>query len=346
MKVAFVTHQLSFNYFGGMEVQMLRTKEHLEKLDVDVKFFDMWNDKIEDFDILHIFGPAVFGNEAYNFIVTARERNVKTIVSSIYWFSLKYHRMQSLKKRIFFHKLLFPLTRKVFGYFRSIEKVFRMADMVLPNSRAEAILLKRLFGLDDSKIRVVHNAVDSLFKYGNQALFERKLGLEDFILFVGRIEDRKNVLNLIRAFRETDLDTNLVLIGRSASQKYLEMCKREADKRVVFLGPMKHEDPMLLSAYKACKVVALPSYYETPGLTALEGALAGANIMVTAEGSAREYFGDYAWYVDPYNFDSIVVNLIRAYEAPKNTVLSTIVEENFTWEKVAEKTLQAYEEII
>jgi len=343
MKVAFVTHQLAFNLFGGAEVQMLKTKEHLEELGVAVKFFDMWRDRIEDFDIIHIFGPASFPYEAYVFAVKSRERGVKVAVSPIFWLSRRYYMRQSFKRHLLYG-LLFPLARKAMKI-RMVEKVLRVADVVLPNSKAETEHLTRLFSLDKSKMTVVPNAADPKFKHADPSLFTEKYGLEDFILFVGRIEDRKNVLNLIRAFRKADLDTNLVLIGRPLDSGYFEMCKREADGRVVFLGQLKHEDPMLPSAYKACKVVALPSYYETPGLVALEGALAGANVTVTMEGSTREYFGDHAWYVDPYSLDNIAKNLIEAYEAPKNGLLSRIVEEKFTWEKAAQKTLQAYEEI-
>src|SRR5205085_2575717 len=60
-----------------------------------------------------------------------------------------------------------------------------------------------------------------------------------------------------------------------------------------------HDDPLLASAYAAARVVALPSWFETPGLAALEGALAGRAVVVTPYGCAPEYFGDMAVYVRP-----------------------------------------------
>lgn len=343
--VVFVTHQLAFNFFGGMEVQMLKTKEELEKLAVNVQFFNMQSDRIEDYDILHLFNPANFVNEAYSFIVAAKEREVKTVVSPVFWLSHRYQGMQSFKRRILYHKFMFPLTRKILKV-RLIEKILRMADMILPNSQTEMEHLVRLFGLDRSKMMIVPNAADLKFKYGDPALFKEKYGLEDFILFVGRIEDRKNVLGLIRGFKKAKLSVSLVLIGRRISTQYFEKCLREANKRVIFLGPLKHDDPLLLSAYKACKVFVLPSFYETPGLAALEAALAGANIVVTKEGSAYEYFGKHAWYVNPYSVDSIATALKEAYNTPKNSKLSKIVENKFTWRKTAEKTLQAYMKVL
>lgn len=58
MKVAFYVYPTAFQNPGGGEVQLLKTKEALEKLGVPIKLFDIWNDRLRDFDILHVFGSV------------------------------------------------------------------------------------------------------------------------------------------------------------------------------------------------------------------------------------------------------------------------------------------------
>ena len=64
-------------------------------------------------------------------------------------------------------------------------------------------------------------------------------------------------------------------------------------------GGLTHDDPLLASAYAAARVFALPCWFETPGLAALEAALAGCAVVITPYGSTREYFGDLVEYARP-----------------------------------------------
>ena len=73
-----------------------------------------------------------------------------------------------------------------------------LADAILPNSRAEADQLVRLFGADPARIRVVPNGVEPRFADADPAIFRERMATGDFVLYVGRIEPRKNVLGLIR----------------------------------------------------------------------------------------------------------------------------------------------------
>ncbi len=70
--------------------------------------------------------------------------------------------------------------------------------------------------------------------------------------------------------------------------------------QVIWLGRLDHHDPLLASAYAAARVFALPSWFETPGLAALEAALAGCAVVITPYGSTREYFGDLVEYARPH----------------------------------------------
>ena len=117
--------------------------------------------------------------------------------------------------------------------------------------------------------------------------FFRRCGTFPFVLSVGRIEPRKNTLGLIQAAGRLELP--LVIVGEAPPgfERYEVECRRAADDRAIWLGRLEHDDPLLASAYAAARVFALPSWFETPGLAALEAALAGCSVV------------DHALRVDP-----------------------------------------------
>jgi glycosyltransferase involved in cell wall biosynthesis len=194
---------------------------------------------------------------------------------------------------------------------------------------------------------IIPHGVPGSFEYGDPSLFERTYNVRNFVLCVGRFEfPRKNQLNLVRALRGERLP--LVFIGgpEAGHELYYTQCRQEAGSDVVFLPPMKRDDPLLLSAYHASKVVIMPALLESPGLTGLEGALAGANVAATQFGATKEYFGQHAWYFDPNDVRSIREAAVRALEAPRHRALRDLVRRRFTWDRIAEMQKQAYERIV
>jgi len=196
------------------------------------------------------------------------------------------------------------------------------------------------------KMFVVPNGVDSEFASASDRLFVEKYELKDFVLYVGRIEPRKNQLNLIRAMK--DIDAELVLIGEPVSgcEWYYDKCQREAGKNVHFLGKMLHQSDLLVSAYAACNIFVLPGWFETPGLAALEAALAGAKVVVTDGGSTKEYFKDKVLYIKPNSPPDIHKKIKMALASESTDELKNFVMKSFTWEKVAERNLEGYEKVL
>lgn len=279
----------------------------------------------------------------------AQKNGLKGVISPIF-----YHSTEVVQKELgSLHGILDKLStyyRKLlrlrgFTYFdplRHLQGLYDQCDLVLPNTANEMEELMNFFSIEEDKIVMIPNGVESRFKYGRKELFVDRHFMDDFILFVGRIEPRKNIFNLIDAFSKTGLDTKLVIIGKIADASYYDRCVSIASKNVIFLPPIQHGSQLLESAYKAARVVVLPSYYETPGISALEGGLAGANIAVTRIGGTTEYFQNYAHYLDPYNIETISASLVDAYTAPKSLRLSEHIETNYTWDKIGKATEEAY----
>lgn len=217
------------------------------------------------------------------------------------------------------------------------------SDLIFPNSVMERDQLSRLFAVPSSKMTVVYNGVDRRFTEADPAAWRSRYGKDDFILTVGRLEPRKNQLNLIRAVRRMG-GMKLVVIGNPVSgfEGYARECRKEGEGFTLFAGGFSHEDPMLSSAYAAARLYALPAWFETPGLVAMEAALAGAPVAATEGGSTREYFGDRVEYFDPGRPDDMASALRRALARTDQAALKSHILANFTWDKVAVDTAAAY----
>ncbi|MCK5451108.1 MAG: glycosyltransferase family 4 protein [Candidatus Omnitrophica bacterium] len=345
MRVAFFVYPSAFQNKGGGEILLEKSEEYLKKTDgIEIKRFDMWQDRIEDFDILHVFGSV---KDCLGIMLVAKARGVKVVLESIFW--------SDLRRAVFEEGGIISKAKMVTRHFAKVvcpfypsarKKMFETADMIFPNSDSEARQISRFFNISMKKMFVVPNGVDMKFESASSGLFVEKFGIKDFVLYTGRIEPRKNQLNLIRAMK--GLDKDLVLIGEQVSSYkwYYDKCIREAGENVHFLGKMDHGSEMLLSAYAACDVFVLPGWFETPGLAALEAALIGAKVVVTDGGSTKEYFQDKVLYIKPNNVKDMRRKIEIALEREKINGLKEFVLDSFIWEKVAERMVEGYKRVI
>jgi glycosyltransferase involved in cell wall biosynthesis len=108
---------------------------------------------------------------------------------------------------------------------------------------------------------------------------------------------------------------------------------------------LDHHDPLLSSAYAAARVFALPSWFETPGLAALEAALAGSPVVITPYGSTRDYFGDLVEYARPDREAEITRAVARCWEEGADPRLSRRIAADYLWPKVAQSTAEAYDQV-
>lgn len=312
---------------AGDSIQMLKTKEYLEKLGVKVDISCQYNINLRKYDVLHIFN-IIKANESYKFVQNALSQRKPYVVSTIYWNMTDYIKNDENTSSTLEWWMKFNDMRK---------EILDNASALLPNSNMEMHMLKKDFNMN-KKFFVIPNCSDRLFYNAKPDSFISKYRLKDFILCVGRISCRKNQLALIKALKNTNF--KLVLIGPKSNREYFEMCKKEANRNVTFIGEMKHHE--LASAYAAAKVHVLPSWFETPGLSSLEAGLAGCNIVTTDKGSTKEYFKDMAYYCDPSNEESINKSITSAYNKTKDNRLRDYIFANYTWETAAQRTLEAY----
>jgi glycosyltransferase involved in cell wall biosynthesis len=343
LHVLYSTYPAAFQTFGGAEIQLFKTKEHIERIGgCKIKLFDMFNDRLNQYDILHVF---YMQPDSLLLSQTAKRLGVKFVLSPVYW----RDRAKiidvigpSALTRIYYNvkSFRFPTFRQLFPYKDFLE----LADIILPNSKMEADMLSRDFKIGGGKFCVVPNGVEERFASADPGLFIEKHGVTNFVLYVARIMKRKNPLGVIKVCK--DLGIPLVLVGAPniGEEDYFYECQKTAQfaDNIKMIGFLPHDSEELSSAYAAAKVFVLPSNFETPSLSALEAGLAGCNIVITSQGSTREYFREHAFYVDPFSPKDLKLKIRSAFEQPKSSELKKLILENYTWDKVARKTLEAY----
>lgn len=342
MHVCFAAPQVVSMIQGGLRTQIEQTARYLPDYGVEVQFFNQWKPFTpKEYDLVHVFRASTTTHELAMYLANL---GMPYVVSPVLYSRRSFGFVRSTLR-------VESMVRKVFAGFMTewgmSKQICSKSAAMYPNTTHEARFFAEGMGLPSGNMTVIPNGVDERFAHADASLFANTYGLQDFILYVGNIgAERKNALGFIRAVER--LQYPAVLIGPIYTNAYAQRCLEEAkrNKNLHILGAIDNASPILASAYAACRVFALPSYFETPGIAALEAALAGARVVITQHGGTTDYFGSHAHYVNPASTESIVQALNTAFNTPHSDALRTHVLREFLWQRVAEKTAAAYKHVL
>lgn len=215
--------------------------------------------------------------------------------------------------------------------------------------------LERLFGTPSDKTHVVPHGCTTNFDpkmcasdHGVRSKFKLP---KRFVLFVGTIEPRKNLLALmegIREYREQSRDDLHLVIAGSWGWKSHDvrrhLWKQGKTNWIHQIGYMSEYD--LPALYRSAQATVFPSIYEGFGLPILESMASGTPVITSHTSSMPEVGADAAIYVDPYNSSDIAAALrgLMSSSSLYKQLRDRGVEraQNFTWEKAARETLNVF----
>ncbi|MFA6296657.1 MAG: glycosyltransferase family 1 protein [Patescibacteria group bacterium] len=304
---------------------------------------------IKDLDIF--FAP--------NILFSAISPNCK-FVTTIHDLSFDYFRRFYSMKRRFWHNIVGP------------KKKIKKSDAVICVSESTANDLINKYGVSKDKVHVVYSGIENR----QQETENRKLDIknkynlsDNFVLFLGAMEPRKNIVGLIEAFellkkqennktkKQTDYklqitnnfqNLKLVVAGSSGwlekrVNKIYEQSKFKND--IMFLGYVDEKDKSAL--YSLAKLFVYPSFYEGFGFPPLEAMACNCPVVTSNVGSLSEVCEKAAILVDPYNVNEIFEAMkqglsdekLRKYliaEGQKQVV-------KFNWQNCARETLKVFE---
>ena len=276
----------------------------------------------------------------------AKARGTPVVLSPICWFQpgalWNLERSWARKVGSLAARSLRRLCPNLPGWRREL---LALCERILPNSHAEARQLTALFGVNPERLAVVPNGVLSTFRGACPALFRERFGRRRVrpVRGSGRAAQEYTGPDPRRAVAALAL----VVLGEAPPEcrTYHERCREEGGDAVAWLASTDHEDPLLASAYAAARVLALPSWFETPGLAALEAALAGTAVVITPFGSTREYFGDRVLYARPDRLGEIKSAITRGWSAGPDPRLAGFVASHYLWPRVAHRTAEVYDQV-
>jgi glycosyltransferase involved in cell wall biosynthesis len=313
---------MAFHTPGGGEIQLKAYQSYLPAKDISVSLLDQWEPDFNGADLVHFFSCQT---GSLGFCAFIKSLNIPLLISPNLWITVetKHH---------------YPMDE--------IRNQFLQSDGIVVNSDMEGDTLSSVFNLPREWFHTIYNAVDeSFFSAVDPRLFLDHFKIKGpFVLNVGNIEPRKNQLNLVRAMKAYP-DYQLVIIGHQRDIAYATDCLVEGGDQLQYIEALPHDSKLLRSAYAACEVFALPSTLETPGLAALEAVAAGASVVVTSEGSTREYFGELVDYVNFDDIEEITYGIGLAKDRSEPLLGQIYLRTNFIWEKVTGHLADLYEDI-
>ena len=287
-------------------------------------------------------GLDLYHGTNYEIPLWRRRRTVVTVhdLSSILYPQL--HR-QPLARRM---RLRLPL-------------VVKMAKAIITPTEAVRRELYSRLKVKPKKITAIHEAPRQSFRsmsFDESLSTRAQLGVEEnFLLFVGTLEPRKNLLTLVKAFagvlRDTRFRSQLVVAGGEGwlmEETFSFVSATGIGDRVRLIGYVNDDE--LRALYSSCRAFIYPSLYEGFGLPPLEAMACGAPVIASRIAALEETIGDAAILVDPLDVHSLAAAIIDVCEneeqRKKLIAAGTVQAAKFSWEKTAQLTHEVYREVI
>jgi hypothetical protein len=144
LRVLFYTAPGAMQDPGGGEVQLVKTAEHLAALGIEARLFDSWNDRLDHADWVHLFGSLP---ECLTMARLARRLGPRIALSPISWYDPRVSwKLEPAWARKLRGVASWSARRLYPGFPSWRRELVRIADLLLPNSHAEAVQLERLLG--------------------------------------------------------------------------------------------------------------------------------------------------------------------------------------------------------
>ncbi len=244
-------------------------------------------------------------------------------------------------------------------YFRSTIGVWaKRSRLIITPSEASKTEVVRRLGVPADRVRAIGLGVRDTLRMRPEPGGERPRrppGLAPgYVLFVGTVEPRKNLGVVIRALarlRAAGTSRRLVIVGRlgwGMAELHTRLDEEGMRDSVVLAGHVP--DEALASFYAHAAVLVQPSLHEGFGLPIVEAMAAGCPVIASDIPAHREVLGDAGAYFSPLDSEGLAAAVARLLADDR--LRASMVHhgrqraEEFTWDKTARQTLQAYHDAL
>jgi glycosyltransferase involved in cell wall biosynthesis len=206
----------------------------------------------------------------------------------------------------------------------------------------------------ENQVKVVHEGVSARFRLREPREIKAakaRHGLDrPYLLFVGGVDRRKNLLGMMRAMASSSLaqDYQLVVVGtrgHGAEEVLADPVVKELGGNLRLLGFVP--DPDLPALYCGASAFCMPSFNEGFGLPLLEAMACGVPVVAAERGAMPEVAGGHAWLAEPDEPAAIAAALERALESSESQrEAAQRHARHYSWERCAREVLKLYEEVL
>lgn len=239
---------------------------------------------------------------------------------------------------------------------RDINSSVERSDRILTVSQFSKREIVDLLGIVPENVHVVYNAPSISSEMAPVDSLQKKYGISSpYLLYVGTIEPRKNVLRLLQAFaqlkEEADIPHQLVLAGgigwRTDEFQHAVSASRWKDQ-IILTGYVSDAEKNTL--YRYADAFIFPSLYEGFGIPPLEAMSFGCPVVCSDAASLPEVVGQAGVYIKPENVSSIAQGIWSVICSPENR--ETLVKrgrvqvQKFSWEQSAKQLTEICREVL
>lgn len=339
---------------GGDTVVMMRIAEELTRKNVHVDVDVEHSRGLEDYDLVHLHNFATPEHTE----MLAREcvdAGVPYVVTTMYEDAPLFYTQMSAQAQGFFAYINAGQPAERFEEFmapvRTCAPAARLdnrwtadhAAALIASGPGEQHCLMRDYP-NTRHVATYRLGSDVGFPDVSGERFAARTGMREFVLCVARLESRKNQLMLLKALEDSELPLVLATGGFTYQRTYAQACQIYRRRgKTLFLNRLEPQD--LASAYVAARVHVLPSWYELPGIVSQEAAKRGIRVVVTDNGTPRDYFGDFAQYCKPDDYRTVRDAVLAAMDSAPDRGLTECMAD-CTWENAAGQVLEIYRRVL
>jgi len=232
------------------------------------------------------------------------------------------------------------------------------ADKIITGSAFIKKEILQHFDIDEDRVIVIPYGLDMRIRdtagiEDTKGVMEKYRISGKYILAVGNIHPRKNLVRLIEAFKilksTAGIPHQMVLIGKSFWQQASVLAKQvhavDLSNEVVLTGYVPNNELRLL--YRRASLFIYPSLYEGFGFPILEAMVHGVPVVASDNTSAPEVGGDAAMYFNPFDVEDMAETMRRVLddEGLRKWMIQAGIQRagRFDWKRTAEETLKVYQ---